>query len=96
MGVSEINPEFGSKPGLYLKSGQGDRTEIDLTLDNLILEAKLTETDFIKKSVSTVKNYTDVEKIFHFNQLPNDGKFIFHYQIIRNILASVQLKVSVN
>jgi len=89
-GASEINPEFGTKPELCLKSGHGDRTEIDLAFENIIIEAKLTETDFTQKSVSAVKNYTDVEKIFHFNHLPNDGQKFFHYQIIRNILASVQ------
>ncbi len=90
-GVSEINPEFGIKPELRLKSGQGDRTEIDLAFGNILVEAKLTETDFTQKSVSAVKNYIDVENIFHFNHLPNNGENIFHYQIIRNIIASVQL-----
>jgi hypothetical protein len=90
-GVSDINSKFGMKPELRLKSGRGDRTEIDLAFENIIIEAKLTETDFTQKSVSVVKNYTDVEKIFYFNHLPNNGENIFHYQIIRNIIASVQL-----
>jgi hypothetical protein len=90
-GVPDIKPEFGIKPELRLKSGHGDRTEIDLAFENIIVEAKLTETDFTQKSVSVVKNYTDIEKVFHFNNLPNNGENIFHYQIIRNILASVQL-----
>lgn len=90
-GVSNINPDFGIKPELQLKSGQGDRTEIDLAFENIIVEAKLTETDFTQKSVSAVKNYTAVEKVFHFNNLPNNGENIFHYQIVRNIMASVQL-----
>ena len=41
-----LEPEFGYKPGVPLHSGKVDRTEIDLKLGDLLVEAKLTENDF--------------------------------------------------
>src|SRR5580704_16662191 len=39
-------PQFGFKPGIPLRNGRTDRTEIDMKLGYLLVEAKLTETDF--------------------------------------------------
>ena len=88
--VNRINPEFGINPEIILKDEQGDKTEIDMAFGDFFIEAKLTEPDFTKKSIRSVKNYKNVENVFNFNHLPNNGKMIFHYQIIRNVLASVQ------
>jgi hypothetical protein len=43
---SGLVPQFGFRPGIPLRSGKTDRTEIDMKLGNLMVEAKLTETDF--------------------------------------------------
>jgi hypothetical protein len=39
-------PRFGITPGVPLLNGGVDRTEIDLQLGSLFLEAKLTESNF--------------------------------------------------
>lgn len=39
-------PQFGFRPEIPISSGKTDRTEIDMQLGDLMVEAKLTETDF--------------------------------------------------
>ena len=41
-----IHPAFGFRPGIALKNGAEDRSEIDLKLGGLFIGAKLTEGDF--------------------------------------------------
>jgi hypothetical protein len=43
---SGLVPQFGFRPQIPLRSGRTDRTEIDMKLGTLMVEAKLTETDF--------------------------------------------------
>jgi hypothetical protein len=43
---SGLTPLFGFRPQIPLRNGRTDRTEIDLKLGELMVEAKLTETDF--------------------------------------------------
>jgi hypothetical protein len=86
--VNDINPKFGVKPGIPLKDGQKDSTEIDLVLNDIFAEAKLTESDFTKKDLKIVANYKAVEEVFYFEKLPRADKKILEYQIIRNILAA--------
>ena len=43
---SGLVPQFGFRPEIPLRSGKTDRTEIDMKLGDLMVEAKLTETDF--------------------------------------------------
>jgi len=86
--VNEIKPIFGFKPGIPLKDGQKDSTEIDLAFENIFAEAKLTESDFTQKDEHFVRNYQAVEEVFHFEKLPKKNEKILNYQIIRNILAA--------
>jgi hypothetical protein len=51
-----------------------DRTEIDLQLGNLFLEAKLTESNFQTASPRLIERYRDLETIFDITRLP--GKLI--------------------
>jgi hypothetical protein len=39
-------PEFGFRPAIPLRNEKTDRTEVDMKIGNLLVEAKLTETDF--------------------------------------------------
>jgi len=39
-------PEFGYKARVPLLGGRTDRTEVDMKLGRLLVEAKLTESDF--------------------------------------------------
>ncbi len=41
-----LEPEFGFRPGIPLHNGKMDRTEIDMRLGDLLVEAKLTESGF--------------------------------------------------
>ena len=47
-----------------------DRTEIDLQLDNLFLEAKLTESSFQSAPIRLIERYRDLEAVFDLDLLP--------------------------
>ena len=71
------NPEFGFKARVPLKSGQADRTEVDMRLGDLLVEAKLTESNFQSKDVSVVQGYRDFQKVFDARLLEKAGsKFL--------------------
>lgn len=84
------NPEamFGFKARVPLISGLFDRTEVDLKLGDLLIEAKLTEADFQAKDAEVVRGYCDFKKVFDAKGLPAaKGRFL-SYQLIRNVLAA--------
>jgi hypothetical protein len=82
-------PCFGINPGVPLNNGHADRTEIDLQLANLFVEAKLTETSFQNAKPRLIERYRDLETVFDVTRLPwtRDG-IIQGYQLIRNVLAA--------
>lgn len=86
---SEAQPCFGVHPGVPLRSGHLDRTEIDLQLGNLFIEAKLTENTFQNARLRLIERYRDLETIFDITRLPwtADG-IVQGYQLIRNVLAA--------
>jgi hypothetical protein len=55
-----------------------DRTEIDLQLGNLFLEAKLTESNFQTAPPSLIERYRDLETIFDIAHLPRK---ILHFPV---------------
>jgi hypothetical protein len=57
-------PVFGWKARVPLKSGRFDRTEVDLRLGSLLVEAKLTEGDFQTRTAAVVEGYRDFEAVF--------------------------------
>lgn len=75
-------PCFGARPGVPLNSTLKsrtkksmpptavDRTEIDLVLGNLFIEAKLTESDFQTAMPSLIQRYRDLEAVFEVDRLP--------------------------
>jgi len=63
-------PCFGARPGVPLRRGRLDRTEIDLVLGDLFLEAKLTEHDFQTAAPSLIERYRDLEAVFDVARLP--------------------------
>src|SRR5882757_9380524 len=75
-------PCFGINPGVPLKlprkgrsklpSELTDRTEIDLQLGNLFLEAKLTESNFQTAAPRLIERYRDLETIFDVPRLPRN------------------------
>jgi hypothetical protein len=96
---STAQPCFGINPGVPLKnvrkgrsklpSELTDRTEIDLQLDNLFLEAKLTESNFQTAAPRLIERYRDLETIFDLTRLARKPTgAIQGYQLIRNVLAA--------
>jgi hypothetical protein len=73
-------PDFGINPKVPLKNlrkGRSkvpteltDRTEIDLQLSNLFLEAKLTESNFQTAAPRLIERYRDLETVFNIQRLP--------------------------
>ncbi|WP_348267861.1 hypothetical protein [Edaphobacter sp. DSM 109919] len=82
-------PCFGITPGVPLRNGHLDRSEIDLHLGNLFVEAKLTETSFQNARPRLIERYRDFETVFDVTRLPwtADG-IVQGYQLIRNVLAA--------
>ena len=57
-------PVFGWKARVPLKNTRVDRTEVDMRWGDLLVEAKLTESDFQCRETSLVEAYRDFEKVF--------------------------------
>jgi hypothetical protein len=71
LGVDERSePEFGWKARVPLLSGKFDRTEIDMRLGSLLVEAKLTEADFQMREARIVEAYRDFDEVFDRELLP--------------------------
>ncbi|HEX6501804.1 MAG TPA: hypothetical protein VF011_01060, partial [Terriglobales bacterium] len=81
-------PEFGYRARVPLANGRADRTEVDMRLGDLLVEAKLTESDFQRKAAAVVEGYRDLEAVFQVSDLPRDGECYLSYQLIRNVLAA--------
>lgn len=81
-------PEFGISPRVALAGGAGDRTEVDMRIGNLLVEAKLTEFDFQAKAVDQVARYRDLAEVFEARALPLRDGVYEGYQLIRNVLAA--------
>lgn len=81
-------PEFGVKPRTPLKGSKRDNTEIDMRVGDLLVEAKLTESDFQSARPSLIERYRDLEEVFDLEELPVRGGRVMGYQLIRGTLAA--------
>jgi hypothetical protein len=63
-------PVFGWKARVPLKSGLVDRTEVDMRWGSLLVEAKLTESDFQTRKATIVEGYRDFDAVFDRELLP--------------------------
>jgi hypothetical protein len=71
LGVEEnVTPEFGWKARVPLAIGQFDRTEVDMRLGPLLVEAKLTEVGFQTRAAAIVEAYRDFDEVFDRERLP--------------------------
>jgi hypothetical protein len=71
MGIDQASlPEFGWKARVPLKNGRGDRTEVDMRWGQLLIEAKLTESDFQCRDTRIVEAYRDFDEVFDRDVLP--------------------------
>jgi hypothetical protein len=85
---SNALPEFGFKPRTPLHNGKRDNTEIDMRLDQLLVEAKLTESNFQWARFELISRYRDVEIVFNLSELPCRNERYCNYQLIRGTLAA--------
>lgn len=90
LGVSQLSgPEFGYMARIAKRQG-GDETEVDMRLDGLLVESKLTESDFTSKPRSVLHDYVRFRDVFDVPSLPQTPTGYNGYQIIRNVLAADQ------
>ena len=88
------SPCFGFKAHVPLVNGKFDRTEVDLRLGNLLVEAKLTESDFQSTKQEVLQAYRDFADVFDRRRLPQTGDRYLSYQLLRNVLAAYALQCS--
>jgi hypothetical protein len=81
-------PEFGFRARVPLERNLLDRTEIDMRLGDLLVEAKLTESDFQTQRAEVVRRYRDLELVFEVERLARQNGRFAAYQLIRNVLAA--------
>jgi hypothetical protein len=91
---SGLVPQFGFRPETPLRSGKTDRTEIDMKLGDLMVEAKLTETDFQTAPARMIERYRDLGEVFDAGQLPIAGDVVRGYQLIRGVFAAYAMRGS--
>ena len=89
-----VRPTFGVRAMLPMQKGEIDRTELDMRLGPLMVEAKLTETGFGKASRQRVMRYLEVEEVFHIDQLPWTTGGLNGYQLVRGVLAAQRERAS--
>ena len=79
--------QFGWKPRIPLVANHIERTEIDLRIGDLSIEAKLTEAEFQRAPRAWVERYRDFSSVFDVNLLPRTTDSYLHYQLIRGVLS---------
>jgi hypothetical protein len=82
------SPCFGYKARVPLSNGRFDRTEVDLQFGGLLIEAKLTESDFQTARKNVLFAYRDFSTVFDLQQLPQTADHFLSYQLLRNVLAA--------
>jgi hypothetical protein len=80
--------EFGFKPRTPLRHNRHDNTEIDMTVGELMVEAKLTESDFQQADIRLISRYRDLETVFDLSELPSRNGKQDGYQLVRGTLAA--------
>jgi hypothetical protein len=82
-------PVFGVLPRLSRTRALVDTTEIDMQIGDLLIEAKLTETDFQSAPAARVESFTHLRTVFEVDMLErtSGGKYA-QYQLLRGALAA--------
>jgi hypothetical protein len=95
LGIDEgARAEFGFRPQTPLTKNHKDRTEVDLKVGNLLIEAKLTEGDFQRARPELMQRYRDFERVFERDLLPTFNGMLCSYQLLRGVLAAEHLEMS--
>ena len=85
---SAAAPHFGFPARVPLVNNRCDRTEIDMRLGDLLVEAKLTEGDFQRAPKALLSRYRNFEEMFDIHHLPQSATHFYSYQILRNVMAA--------
>jgi len=94
LGVTpDAEPEFGYRPAIEVKRNPHlpyapDRTEIDMRLGSLLVEAKLTESDFQFAPMRLVERYPPFDEVFDRSLLEVTRRGLRSYQLVRGVLAA--------
>lgn len=83
-------PEFGVRAGLAMRRGEIDRTELDMCVGGLAVEAKLTESGFGTASRERAMRYVSLAEVFDVEALPWGARGLQGYQLVRGVLAAVE------
>jgi len=83
-----LRPEFGVRARIAMLRGEVDRTELDMRVGLLMVEAKLTEGGFGTASRERLMRYVAVEDVFDIAELPWAGDVVQGYQLIRGVIAA--------
>lgn len=84
---SGFEPVFGYAARVPLLRNRTDRTEIDMRLGDLFVEAKLTETNFQFAPISRLENYLAFDEVFDRELLEQAPRGVRSYQLLRGVLA---------
>ncbi len=82
-------PCFGMHPRLAMARNAVDTTEIDMEWGELLVESKLTETDFQTARPTLLERYCGLAECFYLQDLPRTaaGGYL-GYQLVRGVLAA--------
>ena len=81
-------PAFGVRVRTPLRDGYEDRTEVDMKCGDLLVEAKLSETDFQSARPALMKRYEALGEVFDVDRLPRVRGHFRAYQLLRGVLAA--------
>lgn len=83
-----LAPSFGYKPRVPIGEKLVDRTEVDMLLGTLMVEAKLTESGFQTAPLERVLRYRGFEELFDVEELEIKNGVVQSYQLIRGVVAA--------
>lgn len=85
-----LRPDFGVRANISMLKDEVDRTELDMRLGSLLVEAKLTESGFGTASGERLRRYVNLAEVFDVDELPWSGDKVCGYQLIRGVLAAYE------
>lgn len=83
-------PQFGVRVRTPLRGDYDDRTEVDMQIGNLLVEAKLGESGFGTARPDLMERYEQFPAVFDLDLLPRTRGQFRSYQLLRGVLAAVQ------
>lgn len=89
LGVEQgATPEFGVRTRTPLRGGYDDRTEVDMRCGDLLVEAKLNESDFQTAREDLLARYENFADVFDCHRLARTRGQLRSYQLLRGVLTA--------